>query len=129
MERLTPRSERGDWPTVNTQTGRPEVDADGGEEPQTPRLAARSGFDTYLLMTVFPHRLLGIRRHRCRWRAAQLRPDIYPNRGSAALSGGAASPEFRALRGSLRMCTHSSGTLIPNMNPNYELLRVANIVK
>lgn len=101
----------------------------GGGEPQTPRLAARSGFDTYLLMTVFPHRLLGIRRHRCRWRAAQLRPDIYPNRGSAALSGGAASPEFRALRGSLRMCTHSSGTLTPNLNPNYELLRVANIVK
>lgn len=30
MERLTPRSERRDWPTVNTQTGRPEADADWG---------------------------------------------------------------------------------------------------
>lgn len=112
MEGLTPRYKRGDWPTVNTQTGG-QRDTETGEAPQTPRLAARSGFDTYLSMAVFPHCLLGIRRQRYRCRAAQLQPDVDRNHVSAALSGGAASPEFRALRGSLRMSTEP---LTPNQN-------------
>lgn len=67
MERLTPRSKRGDWPTVNTQTGRQRwTETEDGR--QTPRLAARSGFDTYLMMSAFPHCLLGIRRQRYRYR-------------------------------------------------------------
>lgn len=60
MERLTPPSKRGHWPTVNTQTGREGRRQEAGQ--QTPRPTARSGFDTYLLMGGFPHRLLGIRR-------------------------------------------------------------------
>ena len=114
--RLTPRYKRGDWPTVNTQTGG-QRDTETAQEAQTPRLAARSGFDTYLLMTVFPHCPLGFRRQRYRRRAAQLQPDAHRNHASTALSARAALPGFRALRGSLRMCTKSSGTSSPNRNP------------
>lgn len=54
MERLTPRYKRGDWPTVNTRAGRQRwTETEDGR--QTPRLAARSGFDTYLMMSAFPH--------------------------------------------------------------------------
>lgn len=110
MEPLTPRYKRGDWPTVNTQTGGQRQTETGGAA-QTPRPAARSGFDTYLLMTVFPHCLLGIRRQRRRWRVAQRHPDIYRNHASAALS-----PGLRARCASVRMCTESSESPTPNHN-------------
>lgn len=58
MDRLTPPYKPGDRLTVNRETGR---EGRRQKEQQTPRLTARSGFDTYLLMRGFPHRLLGIR--------------------------------------------------------------------
>lgn len=63
MDRLTPPYKPGDRLTVNRESraerGRRRRQR---KEQQTPRLTARSGFDTYLLMRGFPHRLLGIRR-------------------------------------------------------------------
>lgn len=110
MEPLTPRYKRGGWPTVNARTGGQRETETGGE-PQTPRLAARTGFDTYLLMTVLPHCLLGISRQRQRWRAAQLQPDMNRNPAATALS---AAPLLRQRLARLRMCPKSSGTFTPN---------------
>lgn len=65
MDRLTPPYKPGGRLTVNRKTGR---EGETAREQQTPRLTARSGFDTYLLIRRFPHRLLGIRRARYRSR-------------------------------------------------------------
>lgn len=85
MEGLTPRYKRGDWPTVNTQTGRQSW-TETEDERQTPRLAARSGFDTYLMVTAFPHRLLGIRRQLHRRRSSDTGAHAPPETASAPRS-------------------------------------------